>query len=352
MNTSVAVNGTSVRFSQVWTTQVSVIVEIILTTTTLVGNLLFIGAVILKKKLRTAANMFLVNLSLTDILAAVLVSSFAIDAYLHRGWRLGLDICIAHTIIQNSCLGVSLYLTAFTSINRYIYVVHKKIYHRVTNKISVTLAIVAAWVLPSVTYAYILSKHAGYSPVVFRCRGYAEYLKVVMSFYVPSVVTVIFYILIFAYVRKSRLRIQAHAANQTGTNQGPNAHEVRLLKVLLVVFFLVALGYLPNVILTTTYAALRAPTPVDAFILVYPCQHIAGAVNPILYGGCNKNFRDAYREFLTGKLFFGNTTSVTQNTTPNAGDPRQIPLPNRGGTGDRGNQQIISSSLADVTSRQ
>ncbi|XP_070564564.1 protein trapped in endoderm-1-like [Ptychodera flava] len=124
-----------------------------------------------------------------------------------------------------------------------------------------------------------------------------------LTHYVPSVFTIIFYILIFVYVRKSRKRVQVYPGPSTSTNNGQNAQELRMLKVLLAVSFLVVMGYLPYAVLVNIYVSLKMPPTAEVFILLYPCIHIAGVLNPVLYGASNRNFRVAYRELLTGKLF-------------------------------------------------
>ncbi|XP_070564561.1 melatonin receptor type 1A-like [Ptychodera flava] len=158
--------------------------------------------------------------------------------------------------------------------------------------------------------------HSKYSPMLFRCRAYIGELDSALTLYIPSLVTVIFYVLIFFAVRKSRRRVQAYPGHIGDTHAGPNAQEVRMLKILLVVFFMITFGYLPYIIIANTYMWLRIPQPDEVYIIMYPGLHIAGCLNPILYGGCNKNFRVACIELLTGKLFRGNVTSFEESERP------------------------------------
>ncbi|XP_070564567.1 histamine H2 receptor-like [Ptychodera flava] len=134
-----------------------------------------------------------------------------------------------------------------------------------------------------------------------------------LTHYVPSLITIIFYILIFVYVRKSRKRVQIYPGPSTGGNNGQNAQEVRMLKVLLAVSFLVVMGYLPYAILVNVYVTLKKPPPAEVFVLLYPFVHIAGVLNPVLYGASNRNFRVAYKELLTGKLFCRNIISQNES---------------------------------------
>ncbi|XP_070564566.1 histamine H2 receptor-like [Ptychodera flava] len=299
----------TIGMPRVWTTQLTATLEILFAIIAIFGNIVFVGAVVLKKKLRTLANAFLVNLSMTDIAAAVLVSSFSIDSYLKRGWALGHTLCVFHNILHPTFMSVSLILTSCISVNRYVYVVHHNMYRRITNKITVTLALLFSWGFPLTLFFVSLPAHSKYSPPTFRCRVSISTVWFALTHYVPSLFTIIFYILIFVYVRKSRKRVQVYPGPSTSTNNGQNAQEVRMLKVLLAVSFLVVMGYLPYAVLVNIYILLKIPPPVEVFILLYPCIHIAGVLNPVLYGASNRNFRVAYRELLTGKLFCNKVVS-------------------------------------------
>ncbi|XP_077982011.1 melatonin receptor type 1C-like [Glandiceps talaboti] len=309
------------KLPQVWVTTLTGVVEVIFTMAALIGNGLFIGAVILKKKLRTLANLFLLNLSMTDIVAALLVSSVTSGSFLNHGWYLSLDYCIFHNILHPALLGVSICLTTFIAINRYIYVVHNDKYHRVTNKLTVCLAIAIAWIEPTVVHAVRVAKTSKYHSTAFRCRGITTQLEFILTFYIPCSVSCLCYVLIFVHVYQSRRKIQTHTSQQTANNKGPNLQEIRMLKVLVAVFILVCMGYLPYIVLVNvSQEVIGQRPPGEAFLLLYPCIHLAGVLNPILYGANNKQFRDAYKDLLKIRIIFGNHPQSTVTSTQSSGE--------------------------------
>ncbi|XP_070564562.1 trace amine-associated receptor 6-like [Ptychodera flava] len=139
-----------------------------------------------------------------------------------------------------------------------------------------------------------------------------------LTHYVPSLFTIIFYISVFVYKRKSRKRVQVYPVQSTSTNNGQNAQELRMLKVLLAMSFLVVMGYLPYAVLVNIYISLKRPPPAEVFIILYPCLHIAGVLNSVLYGASNRNFRVAYKELLTGKLFCSKVIGQNGSERPSA----------------------------------
>ncbi|XP_077978202.1 melatonin receptor type 1A-A-like [Glandiceps talaboti] len=311
------------KLPDVWITQVVGTIEAIMAILALVGNVVFVAVILLKKQLRTYGNVYLANLSVTDIIAAVFISAISSDSYFRRGWRFSRTFCVLHQKLHPGLLAISLMLSAAIALNRYVYVVHNEKYRRLTNKVSVAISLAICWIYPIILNAVGKSL---YRPPIFRCQGTGTSLIklyiIYFTYYIASAVVVVSYFLIFLFIRKSRRRIQAHGTNQQGNNQNndnsksPSPQEVRMLKVLLAVFCLCLLGYLPFVIVLNVYKELKMRAPPDVLLLLYPCMHIGGVMNPILYGVSNKNVRKAYMELVTGRIIWKASTPVTSmNTT-------------------------------------
>ncbi|XP_077997311.1 melatonin receptor type 1B-B-like [Glandiceps talaboti] len=311
------VNHVRMRLPPIWVTLFTGSLEVTFVVLALVGNVAFVFAVLVKKKLRTINNLYLVNLSFTDIIAAIFAGAFTSDSFFRRGWRYGHDFCVFHNILHPALLNVSCWLTCITAINRYIYIVHNKYYSKLTSKVMVTLSLLFAWCFSCAWSSVHVTRTSTYIRPAFRCRSISILVASSLKVYLPCILALIAYILIFVYVRKSKLRVQSH----TGT-QGPSRQEIQMLKVLLFVLILVCMGYLPFIILINVYNVLYPGTrpPPEAIVLLYPCLHLAGAINPLLYGWSNKNVRNAYIEILTGKIFFKKTPGRLQNqrTTSNS----------------------------------
>ncbi|XP_070562416.1 melatonin receptor type 1A-like [Ptychodera flava] len=326
MNNTTTGNVVQLPMPAIWTTQVSSTIELAFAVITLLGNFVFVGAVIFKKKLQTLGNAFLVNLSFTDIFSALFVSTFSSDSQLRRGWHLGYTMCVTHLTFHPIAIGASLYSTACIAMNRYFFIVHRNYYDRITTKLTLTLGVLFTWALPTAIHGYGIQRNALYHPSIFRCRADVSELEFAVTLYFPSVVTVVFYALIYTYIRKSRKRVQAYPGQSTSSaNKGPNQQEIRMLKVLIAIFLLVLLGYLPYMFILNIYIAMGKLPPLDALILAYPSRNLAGALNPILYGCSNKNFQIAYKELLKGKLFRGKADKSAVAPLTNARQDRPVP---------------------------
>ncbi|XP_070535341.1 melatonin receptor type 1B-B-like [Ptychodera flava] len=303
-----------------WITQLCGSLELLFAVGTLVGNIMFILIVIFKKKLRTWMNLFLVNLSLTDIISALFISLPTMHSYYHRVWRLGSLYCLIHNLLHPIMISTSLWLTAFISINRYIYIVHNNMYQRLTNGITITLAIIFAWSAPIVSQytVYKDTSLSSYDPTAFRCLIPGTKLFFISLVYTPSFLVILWYILIIAHVLKSRCRVQAHAFTQpqSSTVTVATPQELRMLLVVFGIFCLVLLGYLPVAFIIFIAKLQDRRPPIEGFILSYPLIHIGGVMNPFLYGVNNRHFKEAYKDLLTGKLIRCSKLSTTNQVVP------------------------------------
>ncbi|XP_077985133.1 melatonin receptor type 1B-B-like [Glandiceps talaboti] len=319
-NATVKLPTPTIRMTPEWATLFSASLETIICTGGLIGNILFIAAVMTKKKLRTYSNIFLVNLSITDLIAILFVCIPSTDSYFNRGWRFGRNYGILHNYLHPTLLSISLWLTMFVAVNRYVYIVHNSKYGTVTNRLTVTLALVLAWLVPAAVVLdnFVQKPSSQYVPLAFRYTSTFTKTRSVIFvctlFYVPSAVAILCYFFIFIYVRKTRMRMKAHNENNPTTSAnnhgGPSAQEVRMVVVTLAVFVLVMFGYLPFVILLFVCKAMGKPIPIGSMVLIYPLIHVCGLVNPILYGITNRHVRAAYKAVIVWKLPCRRTTNM------------------------------------------
>ncbi|XP_070535344.1 melatonin receptor type 1B-B-like [Ptychodera flava] len=300
-----------------WIVQVSATEEIVFAVLAVIGNLLFVCLVILKKEIRTFGNALLVNLSFTDIFAAVLVSVPSAVSFFLRRWIFGQTFCAIHFVLHSLLFGVSLWSTAFIAVDRYIYVVHNHLYRKTATRLTTTAFVLGSWLFPILTRMYIEEFRFPvdafrYSPYTLRCTGSTRQqpLSAALNVYLPSVVVIACYILIVNFVSRSRNRVQAHASDQTG----PNRQEIRMLVVIFAVFLLILLAYVPFQLILTISQSKNIRPPVDAMIALYPCMHLGGFLNPLLYGVNNRRFKKAYAELFT--VIFAKCSTKPVNPTP------------------------------------
>ncbi|XP_070564488.1 G-protein coupled receptor moody-like [Ptychodera flava] len=296
-----------------WLTTYAGSVEVMLAATALFGNTLFIMVFCLQKKLRTTTNMMLVNLSITDLISPILVSSVAADSFFFRRWRASFSYCALHNALHPTLLEVSLWLTACIAVNRYICIVHNDKYHRLNNKVTLSIAIAICWCFPITLNVYLFSEPNSvvYVPDLLACLATVDKRVFTALLVAPSLVTVASYFFIFLFIRRSRQRIQAHGEEVQSNNKAPSLQEIRTLKFLVALFLLIILGYLPIPVSVAILQRL-GKSPTSVYVAVYPSLHIAGSINPILYGMSNKSVRESYKFLLTGQMIFGRTCCTVQ----------------------------------------
>ncbi|XP_070548153.1 melatonin receptor type 1A-like [Ptychodera flava] len=293
-----------------WVLTVTGLVEVFLTASAILGNLLFVTVFCLQKKLRTTINTMLFNLSITDLISPILVSSLTGDGFLKRLWRFGYSLCVINKVLHRILLETSLWLTTCVAINRYICIVHHEKYHRFSNRKTLSFALMFSWCFPVATQVYLHTRPNAFRYVegIFPCVLNVSGVFTLASLTVQIVLTVYSYLAVFLFIRRSRNRVQAHSAgDDTSTNNSktPSLQEIRTLKVLMAVFLLIIFGYIPVPLVGSIFKALGRPEGLAFLILLHPAIHIGGAVNPILYGISNRNVRESYRQILTGQKIFG-----------------------------------------------
>ncbi|XP_017672402.1 PREDICTED: melatonin-related receptor isoform X6 [Lepidothrix coronata] len=88
------------------------------------GNALVILSVLRNKKLRNAGNIFVVSLSVADLVVAVYPYPLILSAIFHNGWTMGNVHCqISGFLMGLSVIGSIFNITAI-AINRYCYICH------------------------------------------------------------------------------------------------------------------------------------------------------------------------------------------------------------------------------------
>ena len=94
----------------------------------------------IKKRLsRPQSNIFLVNLSVTDLLSALLVMSGSLQALLADHWHLGKLACDVTCLLNYTLIIVSMMSMCFIALERYVAVMHALRYHRIVTRHRVRL---------------------------------------------------------------------------------------------------------------------------------------------------------------------------------------------------------------------
>ncbi|NXL32474.1 HRH1 protein, partial [Glaucidium brasilianum] len=180
---------------------------------TIVMNILVLCAVKTEKKLQTVGNLYIVSLSIADLIVGAAVMPLNIVYLLSRVWTLGLPVCLFWLSMDYVASTASIFNLFILCIDRYRSVQQPLKYLKYRTKMRALLMILGVWILSFTWVIPILGWH------VFANNGerkvkenkcetefsevtWFKVLTAIVNFYLPSVMMLWFYYKIFRAVRK------------------------------------------------------------------------------------------------------------------------------------------------------
>ncbi|NXH40397.1 HRH1 protein, partial [Dicaeum eximium] len=180
---------------------------------TVVMNILVLCAVKTERKLQTVGNLYIVSLSVADLIVGAAVMPLHIVDLLSPEWPLGLAACLFWLSMDYVASTASIFNLFILCVDRYRSVQQPLKYLKYRTKMRATLLILGVWLLSFFWLIPILGWHAlannGQREVKDdKCE--TEFFKVtwfkvlaaIFNFYLPSLLMLWFYCKIFRAVRK------------------------------------------------------------------------------------------------------------------------------------------------------
>ncbi|XP_076396179.1 G-protein coupled receptor moody isoform X2 [Megachile rotundata] len=164
------------------------------------GNLFTIIALFRTKKLRNATAIFIINLSISDLMFCCFNLPLATSTFWHSSWNHGVLLCRLFPLLRYGLVAVSLFTILSITINRYVMIGHPTLYR--TTWIVAFGVLIVTWfgnwgrfgLDTAIGSCSILPDKNGRSP--------KEFLFVV-AFLIPCIAIVVCYARIFYIVRKT-----------------------------------------------------------------------------------------------------------------------------------------------------
>ncbi|NXL59237.1 HRH1 protein, partial [Chordeiles acutipennis] len=180
---------------------------------TVVMNILVLCAVKTEKKLQTVGNLYIVSLSIADLIVGAAVMPLNIVYLLSPVWSLGLPACLFWLSMDYVASTASIFNLFILCIDRYRSVQQPLKYLKYRTKMRASLMIWGVWLLSFMWVIPILGWH------VFANNGkrtvkenkcetefsevtWFKVLTAIVNFYLPSIIMLWFYYKIFRAVRK------------------------------------------------------------------------------------------------------------------------------------------------------
>ncbi|XP_013192312.2 G-protein coupled receptor moody [Amyelois transitella] len=175
------------------------------------GNLITIIALARCKKVHNATALFIINLSLADLLFCCLELPMAATTFWTKSWIFGITMCRLFPMAKYGLVAVSLFSITAITINRYIIISYPRIYTKIYTKQNLILMVAAIWLfcisamIPTwieVWGRFSLDPKIGSCTIIkdIHDRSPKKYLFII-AFVIPGVTITFCYARIFFIVR-------------------------------------------------------------------------------------------------------------------------------------------------------
>ncbi|XP_046329816.2 G-protein coupled receptor moody-like [Haliotis rufescens] len=273
------------------------------------GNIMAVLAVKTTRRLQTVSNMFVVNLSVCDLMFVFLVLPFNIYTYIADGWYIDANLCKFVGILGYTLTGTTIITITMIAWNRYKMVTDLAAYKTIFVPRNMALMLVVAWLLPLLGLSPAIVGvwgQFGYVPVLVTCnlildhdsQSFKLFLLLIRAV-IPSVLIMYFYARIFRTTRASHRRIVRPTILNSVLDLHNHRKEMHLTRMMIAIFIVFALSYFPCTIssIIDWNTVLSKQFHMFCSITVY----VGSAINPLIYGLMNSQFRQAYMNIMSCK---------------------------------------------------
>ncbi|XP_050409422.1 trissin receptor-like [Patella vulgata] len=312
---------------ETWELCLKIGVVILLELMALIGNVLVIMIVLQSKKMRTTTNLYIVNLAIADLFMASFPMWIVVVDDVTNTWVLGEFLCKFNAFLQVTAMCASTFTLLVIAGDRFFAIIYP-LNARVTQRkvsvmvIGIWLSAIAVGSAPLFTYTYKERTWKNYVEkfctdvwptytIKEKCdngltskRAFWTMVSVVLN-WVPMIVMTILYTIIILNLRFNRVVPSSGELSLSAIQRRSKSKVVKMLFSVLIVFMICTVPFQ----ITKLYELYReeqserlpmwyTPFYFTSIILMYTNT----AVNPILYGGFNENFRNGFKDLINRVL--------------------------------------------------
>lgn len=296
-----------------------------------IGNTVLIFTVVRNKKMRNTPNIFVVSLSVGDLLLLLFSVPFASTFYSVTSWPFGEALCKFNEFMQTLSLGVSIFTLTALSGDRYIAIVHPMSKHTGKPTLVTVVTVIGIWILSillAVTDGYTSkveyfsgfhddnSTNASINDVKLAIcmiypRDYPEWypkahsvFRFVVYFVIPLLIIGLFYVLMARILIVSSREMPCESMKDSTMNQQQQRQVQARLKVAKVVLSFVVIFvicWLPRhiSILLHHHSDVEFNMFLHVFKITSFClTYIYSCVNPYALYFLSSQFRKYYHRYL------------------------------------------------------
>ncbi|XP_033749044.1 QRFP-like peptide receptor [Pecten maximus] len=340
----------------------------------IVGNILIIVIVWQNKKMRTVTNYYIVNMAVSDLF----VASFSIWMHLvddvTEGWAVGGFLCKFNPFVQITAMCASVFTLMALAGDRFFAIMFP-LKSRVTQR-KVSIVAVLVWLCATsigmpvlFVYTYTERHWSDFTekfctdvwPGVREADGDCDSGRqsrrafwtcvVVVLNWIPMLVMTITYTVLFVRLRKQKIVPSTGSISISTVQQRSKKKVVKMLFAVLLAFIFCTIpfqvarlyelyreveDYTGNSKLPVWYK----PLNFAAVTLLYANS----AINPMVYGGMNENFRKGLKDLISGIFNKHKTNRSDSGRSLNVSETRQSVISKYNGNMHRDSIQAFSNA--------
>ncbi|XP_078677466.1 melatonin receptor type 1A-A-like [Branchiostoma floridae x Branchiostoma belcheri] len=266
----------------------------------IVGNVMVLLAIVMDRRLRTTNNLFIFNLCVSDLLVAACYDPMSAVSVIKARWVSGSVMCSVAAAINVVSLMESTMAVGLIALNCNCRVTKPPGVYRENYRFKRCLAMVAASWLLAVAIAvppFVGFGQLGYDQYLGAC-DYNFHSHLTFYYYLTfpvftvmatNVVVTVCYVNIFISIKRSADKTRGDEAMQV------TIHRTKHMFVIFCVFVVTTLPEIVMIILDV----LVKPMPPELNLFAHILLLSNSSINPIIYTIRQREFRVAYRAFLT-----------------------------------------------------
>lgn len=280
----------------------------------LIGNSCLVFVITWHKEMRNVTNIFIANLSCSDILMCIVCLPVTIIYTLMDRWILGDALCKLTPFVQCISVSVSIFSLVLIAMERYQLIVHPTGWKPMVGQsylaVAVTWIVASLISVPFLSYSVLtlpfqnlsipLSDHLVCMeqwPSVEERRAYTTSLLVFQYFLPLALITVCY---LHVYLRLRRRKDMVERSRKATQRKNKGSARINGMLVSIVVAF--ALSWLPLNVFNTVFDWNHEAIPSCGHDIIFSFCHLMAmastCVNPIIYGFLNSNFQKQLKSTL------------------------------------------------------
>ncbi|XP_052090654.1 G-protein coupled receptor moody-like [Mytilus californianus] len=266
------------------------------------GNVMVLLAVRKVKKLQTVSNIFVLNLSVCDLLIVVCVLPFNIYTYIADGWFTATYLCKFIGFLGYTLSGTTIITITMIAYNRYKLVLDPGGYMTLYTNRNITFMLVVAWFVPVICLIPALTGlwgNFGYVAMMVSCNLLLDHKNQLFKIFlmiiravIPCGLIVYYYVRIYHTTLRSHHRLTQNSRQLSSLDIHNQRREMRMTRMMLMIFIVFALSYFPCTI--TGIVDWNTVLSKQFHMFCQLSLFIGSAINPLIYGLMNLQFRNAY----------------------------------------------------------